>query len=148
MTATAVAMMVTTAAVAAAVAAKTTVSAMIVGAQTTINSKWQQKKRRWGRAEATETAIGTEMVTATATKMAPTPTTGINNIKSDNASRKCLAANDCTDALAFPLPPPLPLLPCGNVGSKWDNDNGDGGSGNIDNEDNCWRDGGHDCSWC
>jgi hypothetical protein len=37
--------------------------------------------------------------------------------------------------LAFPLSPPPPLLPCGNVGSNGDDDNGDGGSGDINNEE-------------
>jgi hypothetical protein len=50
--------------------------------------------------------------------------------------------------LAFSLLPP-PLLPlCKNVDSNGDNDNGDGGSGDINDKDNCWRDGRSDCSWC
>ncbi len=32
-------------------------------------------------------------------------------------------------------------------GGDGDDDNGDSGSGDIDNKDNCWSDGRSDCSW-
>jgi hypothetical protein len=39
--------------------------------------------------------------------------------------------------LAFPLSPPPPLLPWGNIGSNGDVNNSNGGSGDIINKDNC-----------
>jgi hypothetical protein len=101
-------------------------------------------------AVAMETATAMEMATVTATKMSPTstPTTGYKQ----QQQRRCILEVSCGNRphcrLAFPLPPPLPLPPCGNVGSNGDNNNTDSGSGDINKKDNCWKDGRSDHSWC
>jgi hypothetical protein len=97
---------------------------------------------------ATEMATETATVATAMTKM-PRQLWCIDNSDADDASGLCLAAKDCTIALAFPLwplpTPPLPLLPpplppppppllCWNVGGNGNDEDKDGSSG--DGEDN------------